>query len=376
MARLMTDGRIDLKSMTLDELQDKLVELGHPRFRARQVYKWVWQRGVSDFMEMTNIAKSARAELAEVFSIDFLVPAMRLDSEDGTTKYVWEVEGGHHIESVLIPDPGIPGHSKPRMTLCMSSQVGCAMACSFCLTGDLGLTRNLRPAEIINQALQVQASLPEGQRITNLVFMGMGEPLHNLTNLLRALGVLLDEDGLNFSHRKVTISTVGLVPQMLKLAAVTPVNLAVSLNATTEASRAQVMPITRRYSLDDLMAGCRAFPLPHAKRITFEYVMMHGFNDTWDDAARLVKLMSGVKSKVNLIPYNENPQRDILRPDAAHVKAFQHFLVSRGVQCSIRKTRGIDVSAACGQLGKATAGLRIEEANLEGPTVSLDDAPA
>ncbi len=376
MARFLTDGRIDLKSMTLDELQAELVALGHPRFRAKQVYKWVWQRGVSDFMDMSNIAKDARTQLAEHFSIDFLAPAMRLDSEDGTTKYVWQVADGHHIESVLIPDPGIEGHSKPRMTLCMSSQVGCAMACSFCLTGDLGLTRNLRPAEIINQALQVQASLPEGQRITNLVFMGMGEPLHNLSNLLRALGVLLDEDGLNFSHRKVTVSTVGLVPQMLKLASVTPVNLAVSLNATTEETRAQVMPITRRYGLEDLMRGCREFPLPHAKRITFEYVMMRGFNDTWDDAARLVKLMSGVKSKVNLIPYNENPQREILRPSDEHVKAFQHFLVSRGVQCSVRRTRGIDVSAACGQLGKATQGLRIEEANIEGPTVSLDDAPA
>jgi 23S rRNA (adenine2503-C2)-methyltransferase len=212
------------------------------------------------------------------------------------------------------------------MTLCMSSQVGCAMACSFCLTGDLGLKRNLWPSEIANQALQVLQTLPEGERITNLVFMGMGEPLHNITNLIRALHILLNDDGLNFSHRKVTVSTVGLVPQMGKLAAATPVNLAVSLNATTNEQRKEVMPITRRYDIDRLMQGCRDFPLPHAKRITFEYVMMHGFNDSWDDAARLVKLMRGVKSKVNLIPYNENPQRDILRPPEDHVKAFQHFL--------------------------------------------------
>ena len=367
------DGKIDIKSLSRDVLIDLLVEQGHPRFRGHQVYKWVWGKGIRDFMEMTNVSKKARAQIAERFHIDFLDAAMQLDSDDGTKKFVWKLHDEHHIESVLIPDPGIPGHSKPRMTLCMSSQVGCAMSCSFCLTGDLGLTRNLRQSEIVNQALQVQQTLPEGERITNLVFMGMGEPLHNITNLLSSLAILLDDEALNFSHRKITVSTVGLVPQMLKLAAATPVNLAVSLNATTNESRAQMMPITRRYDLDVLMEGCREFPLPHAKRITFEYVMMHGFNDSWDDAARLVKLMSGVKSKVNLIPYNENPQRDILRPPEDHVKAFQHYLVSRGVQCSVRTTRGIDISAACGQLGKATDGMRIEEAGHEGPTISLDN---
>ena len=367
------DGRIDLKSLTLAELQAEMSDIDKAKYRGLQVYKWVWQRGATSFDEMSNISKASRTQLAERFYISFLDEHMRLDSADGTTKFVWELAEDEHIESVLIPDPGIPGHSKPRMTLCMSSQVGCAMACSFCLTGDLGLKRNLRPSEIANQALQVLQTLPEGERITNLVFMGMGEPLHNITNLIRALHILLDDDGLNFSHRKVTVSTVGLVPQMGKLAAATPVNLAVSLNATTNEQRKAVMPITRRYDLDRLMQGCRDFPLPHAKRITFEYVMMHGFNDSWDDAARLVKLMRGVKSKVNLIPYNENPQRDILRPPEDHVKAFQHFLVTRGIQCSIRTTRGIDISAACGQLGKATAGLRIEEAQLPGPTVSLDE---
>ncbi|MCP4807635.1 MAG: 23S rRNA (adenine(2503)-C(2))-methyltransferase RlmN [Proteobacteria bacterium] len=373
MARPQTiDGKIDIKSLSLSELTELLVEQGHPKFRARQVYKWVWNKGVTSFHDMTNVSKTARKQLDEAFVIDFLEPAMQLDSADGTKKFVWELRDESHIESVLIPDPGIPGHSKPRMTLCMSSQVGCAMACSFCLTGDLGFKRNLRVAEILNQALQVQQSLPEGERITNLVFMGMGEPLHNITNLIRSLEVLLDESALNFSHRKITVSTVGLVPQMARLAAATPVNLAVSLNATTNESRSQVMPITRRYPLSQLMDGCRDFPLPHAKRITFEYVMMAGFNDSWDDAARLVKLMSGVKSKVNLIPYNENPQREILRPSEDHVKAFQHFLVKRGVQTSIRTTRGIDISAACGQLGKATQGMRIEEAGIEGPTISLD----
>ncbi len=365
-------GLIDIKSLSLDELTELLLQQGHPRFRGKQVYKWVWQKGIRDFMEMSNVSKAARAQLAEVFHIDFLDSELQLESEDGTRKFVWKLRDGHHIESVLIPDPGIEGHSKPRMTLCMSSQVGCAMACSFCLTGDLGLVRNLRPSEILNQALQVQQALPEGQRLTNLVFMGLGEPLHNLTNLLKSLRVLLDDEALNFSHRKITVSTVGLVPQMQKLAAETPVNLAVSLNATTDQRRLEVMPITRRYGLETLMEGCRDFPLPHAKRITFEYVMMHGFNDSWDDAARLVQLMRGVKSKVNLIAYNENPERQILRPPEDHVKAFQHYLVSRGIQCSIRSTRGVDISAACGQLGRATDGMRIEEAGVAGPTISLD----
>ena len=374
MARFLADdGRIDIKSLTLAELQAEMADMEKAKYRALQVYKWVWQRGVASFDEMTNISKASRAQLAERFFIPFLHEHMRLDSEDGTTKFVWELGPEEHVESVLIPDPGIPGHSKPRLTLCMSSQVGCAMACSFCLTGDLGLKRNLRPSEIANQALQVTQTLAQDERITNLVFMGMGEPLHNITNLVRALEILLNDDGQGYSHRKVTVSTVGLVPQMMKLAAATPVNLAVSLNATTNEQRRQVMPITRRYDLDQLMQGCRDFPLPHAKRITFEYVMMHGFNDSWDDAARLVKLMRGVKSKVNLIPYNENPQRDILRPPEDHVQAFQHFLVSRGIQSSIRTTRGIDISAACGQLGKATQGLRIEEAQLPGPTLSLDE---
>ena len=367
------DGRIDIKSLTLAELHKEMSDIDKAKYRAHQVYKWVWQKHATTFDEMTNISKKTREQLNERFYISWLEQHMKLESEDGTTKFVWQLSEEEHIESVLIPDPGIPGHSRPRLTLCMSSQVGCAMACSFCLTGDLGLKRNLKPSEIANQALQVNATLPEGERITNLVFMGMGEPLHNITNLVRALDILLDDDAQNFSHRKVTVSTVGLVPQMARLAAATPVNLAVSLNATTNEQREQVMPITRRYDLDRLMQGCRDFPLPHAKRITFEYVMMHGFNDSWDDAARLVKLMRGVKSKVNLIPYNENPQRDILRPPDDHVKAFQHFLVSRGIQCSIRTTRGIDISAACGQLGKATQGLRIEEAQLPGPTVSLDE---
>jgi 23S rRNA (adenine2503-C2)-methyltransferase len=340
------DGRLDFKSLTLEEIRAEIEGVGSEDFRALQAYKWVWQRGARTFAEMTNIAKAARVALEERFYIPFLECEGVLESDDGTTKFLWKTDDGWQIESVLIPDGD-------RLTLCVSSQVGCAMACSFCLTGDLGLKRNLRPSEIANQPLQIRAGLLDGTRITNIVMMGMGEPLHNFDNLVAALRTYLAEDGLGFSHRKVTVSTVGLVPAMRKLADVLPVNLAVSLNATTEAQRGAVMPINRKHTMAELLDACRELPILQHKRITFEYVMMAGFNDGMDDAARLIELMHGMKAKVNLIPYNENPARDIRRPTDARVYDFQTALVQAGVQCSVRSTRGIDISAACGQLGKA-----------------------
>ena len=339
------DGKIDIKSMSLAEIEAELFGLGSERFRALQVYKWLWQRGVASFEAMSNVSKAARVMLEQHFYISFLTVVAIQKSRDGTHKFLWQTEDGQRIESVLIPDD-------ERTTLCVSSQVGCAMACSFCLTGDLGLRRHLRPSEIANQPLQVRHALDAQHRITNVVLMGMGEPLHNLDNLIPALEIYLDGQGLNFSHRKVTVSTVGLVPQMRALADALPVNLAVSLNATTEEQRRSVMPITRKYSMQELLDACRELPLPTTKRITFEYVMMAEFNDSMDDAKRLVKLMRGIKSKINLIPYNENPDRDLRRPTDARVRAFQQHLVKHGLQASVRVTRGRDISAACGQLGK------------------------
>lgn len=346
-------GRVDLRSLDLPALTAYMDDLGKPAHRARAVYKHLWQRSVLDPMEVDGIPKTVRAALRERAEVAPLDSAGRFDSADGTTKFLWRLHDGHHIESVLIPDDDRPGPNPPRMTLCVSTQVGCAMACSFCLTGDLGLKRNLTVGEIASQPLQVAATLPEGRRITNIVMMGMGEPLHNFDNVVSALRIMLDEDALNFSHRRVTVSTVGLVPKLRQLADTLPVNIAVSLNATTEDQRRAVMPITLRHSMAELMQACRELPLPAGKRITFEYVMMAGFNDDMDDARRLVELMQGVPAKVNLIPYNENPDRDIRRPTDQRVKDFQHHLVSRGVHCSVRTTRGRDVSAACGQLGKA-----------------------
>jgi 23S rRNA (adenine2503-C2)-methyltransferase len=347
-AALDDQGRIDIKSLSLPALQGWFeAELGESADRALRVYKQLWQQGARSFEQMPTIPKGLRQVLTETAVISFLEPALVLRSEDGTIKFLWTLHDGHTIESVLIPDG-------ERMTLCMSSQVGCAMACTFCLTGDMGLKRHLTAGEIANQALQVgRQILNDGLRITNLVFMGMGEPLHNLPALLPALENCLHDNGLNFSHRRVTVSTVGLVPKMAELAAALPVNLAVSINATTEAQRLAIMPITQKYSLAELVQGCRDFPMPSNKRITFEYVMMDGFNDSLADAERLFGLLKGIPYKVNVIPYNENPDRDIKTPTPDRVKAFQHFFVSRGEHCSVRVTRGTDISAACGQLGGA-----------------------
>ncbi len=341
-------------SLTLDELTEWMRDQGKAESRALQVYKALWQRAETDFGSIQTISKPVRQHLADHSHITWLEQSARLESEDGSRKYLWRCTDGSTNESVLIPDEARPGLSSPRRTLCVSTQVGCAMACSFCLTGDLGLKRNLTPAEIANQPLQVQRDLGPDQPITNIVLMGMGEPLHNYANLVIALKNMLHVNGQDFSHRRITVSTVGLVPALRRLASELPVNIAISLNATTEEQRRQVMPITKRYSMTELMQVCRELPLPSGKRITFEYVMMDGFNSEMADAERLVDLMSDVPAKVNLIPYNENPNRDIQRPSDQRVKDFQHHLVSNGVNCSVRVTRGRDISAACGQLGKAT----------------------
>jgi 23S rRNA (adenine2503-C2)-methyltransferase len=352
----LPDGRIDIKALDRAALRLALAGLTEEDkldLRVRQVFTQLWKNGVTNFADLVRVDGGFRQTLAEKGALTGLQLQARIDSDDGSRKYLWKLSTGETIESVLIPDEDRPGPNPDRLTLCISTQVGCAMACAFCLTGDLGLKRNLSVSEITNQPLLVQRDLGPDKRITNLVMMGMGEPLHNYDNLTAALRILLDNEGMAFSHRRVTVSTVGLVPALKRLADESPVNLAISLNASTEEQRRRVMPITLRYSMEELMETCRTLPIPTGKRITFEYVMMAGFNDSDDDAARVFALMQGVKAKVNLIPYNENPDRDIRRPSDDRVKAFQHYLVSRGLQCSIRTTRGRDISAACGQLGKA-----------------------
>jgi 23S rRNA (adenine2503-C2)-methyltransferase len=348
----LPDGKVDIKSLDLDGLTCFLGQIGEAESRSLLLYKQIWQQGARTFSEMENIARSTLRKMEQEAGLDFLESDQILDSGDGTRKFLWKLPSGGLIESVLIPDLDRGEGRNDRMTLCVSSQWGCAMKCSFCLTGDLGLRQQLTAAQIANQVLQVSETLPAGSRITNIVMMGMGEPLHNYGNLVAALRNMMHDDALNLSHRKITVSTVGLLPGLRKLASELPVNLAISLNASTEEQRRQVMPITHRYSLADLMETCNSLPLPRGKRIAFEYVMMAGFNDDLADAERLLKLLDPNRSKVNLIPYNENPNRKIRRPPFGRVKAFQHHLVTNGLHCSIRTTRGIDISAACGQLGK------------------------
>lgn len=341
-----SDGRLDIRSLGLDALCDWVEGLGVRRARGRDLWKALWQDGVHDFAEMTRFAPKFRTLFAKHAYLVRLEPELVLKSVDGSRKFLWKLEDGRTVESVLIPDDG-------RVTLCLSSQVGCAMACTFCLTGDLGLIRHLKPSEIALQVLQIDQLLDRSDRITNLVYMGMGEPVHNLDNLCTALDICMDDHALNLSHRRITVSTVGLVPRFVELAKRSPVNLAVSLNASTEEHRQSIMPISRKYPIEVLLEACRDLDLPSGKRIAFEYVLFEGKNDSIDDAARVLELLRGMKAKVNLIPYNENPERALSRPRNEQVKAFQHHLITNGLTCTVRTTRGLDISAACGQLGKA-----------------------
>jgi 23S rRNA (adenine2503-C2)-methyltransferase len=346
-------GKYDLKSMTFDEIKDLFHLIGESPIRAQRTFQALWQSGVSDFNEMYKISPKTRTKLSEIAEITMLKSLSIQDAEDGTRKFLWQTAKGAVVESVLIPQVGQGKAAQSRLTLCISSQWGCAMQCGFCLTGDLGLKGQLSASEIANQVLQVNQHLPAGKKVTHIVFMGMGEPLHNLDAVMTSIRILMHTCGINLSHRNITVSTVGLIPQLQDLANALPVNLAVSLNASTQEQRLQVMPISRKYPLHDLLEACRTLPLTRGRRVTFEYVMMAGFNDSLNDAQRLLDLLKDTPSKINLIPYNENPDREILRPSEQQIDLFYEYIASRGLQCSIRRTRGIDITAACGQLGKA-----------------------
>ncbi len=333
-------NKIDLKNLTPEELIHFLSGMGKEKFRAGQIMRWVYQRHITDFDAMTDLAKSFREDLSQHAEISAWTPEAEEVSRDGTRKFLFRMADGKAIESVLIPMDG------GRHTLCISTQVGCAMQCAFCLTGTFGLERNLEASEIVNQVCAVQRLVP----IDNIVMMGMGEPLHNLDNVVRALKILYAETGCNFSPRKVTLSTCGLVPEMLELGERVKVNLAISLNATTDDVRSRLMPINRRYPLKVLMKACREYPLAPRQRITFEYILINGVNDTPADARRLVKLLHGIKAKVNLIAYNEHSGSTFKTPEEKVIENFQTYLLSRNVVAIRRASKGQDISAACGQL--------------------------
>lgn len=333
----------NIKNIPFAKLEEDLKDLGLEGYRAVQVRKWLHERDTASFDKMSNISKGFRIKLAENYVIPRLPIAFEQKSKDGTRKFLIRLTDNKMIECVWIPD-------KERRTLCVSTQVGCGMACDFCLTGTMGLTRNLSIFEITEQIAAVKRVLPAGEKITNLVFMGMGEPLTNTKNLYPALEILLHQDGHNFSRQHVTVSTSGIAPEIEKFGDNTPVKLAISLNATTDAVRDVIMPINKKFNLEHLLDACKKMKLPKRNRITFEYVMLHGVNDTMDDAKRLTQILSSLKAKINLLPFNEFPGSPYKRPPEEWVRKFQKYLLDRGFVAIERRSRGRDILGACGQL--------------------------
>jgi 23S rRNA (adenine2503-C2)-methyltransferase len=333
--------KIDLKSLSKDDVESFIKDAGLPSFRSRQILHWIYGRYAQSLEEITELSKKLREELAERAYISNLTLLNRMTSHDGTEKFLFGLEDGETIESVLIPD-------EERLTLCISSQVGCAMGCVFCLTGKAGLKRNLGPHEIIDQVISVtRMILP--RRITNIVLMGMGEPLANFDNVVEALrrmtGVMV------ISPRRITLSTAGIVPRIAELGQLgLKVNLAISLNATTDSVRDVIMPINKTYPIKAVLDTCRKLPLQQTRKITFEYVMLKDINDSTADAKRLVRLLHGLQSKINLIPFNPYSDCEYERPDDIAVLLFQEILAKAEVTVIIRKSKGRDILAACGQL--------------------------
>ncbi len=335
---------IDFSELTRGEMQQALVDLGVPSFHGTQIFRWLHKRGVSDPAAMTDLSRELRAKLAESITVTTPKLVKKEISSDGTIKFLFELADGQRIESVYIPDT-------PAQTFCVSTQVGCAMKCAFCLTGKMGLLRNLTAGEIAGQVRVLAHETHLADQSFNVVLMGMGEPLHNYDAVMKSLQMLADEEGLAVHPRRVTLSTVGVVPAMAKLAEeeLMP-NLAISLHATTEEQRDRLVPINRKYDIEELIEACRQMPLRRRGKITFEYVMLAGENDSPEDAKRLVKLLRGLKAKVNLLPLNEAKGIEFRRPSDDVVNRFAKILADADVTVSVRKSRGRDIRAACGQL--------------------------
>jgi 23S rRNA (adenine2503-C2)-methyltransferase len=335
---------IDFSELERPELQQTLADMGVPRFHGNQIYRWIYQRGVSDPAQMTDLSRDLRATLSETATVSTPALVKKEVSSDGTTKFLLKLADGQLIESVYIPDT-------PAQTFCVSTQVGCAMKCAFCLTGKMGLIRNLTAGEIAGQVRVLAHETGLADQSFNIVLMGMGEPLHNYDAVMKSLRMLADAEGFAVNPKRVTLSTVGVVPAMLKLAdeELMP-NLAISLHATTEAQRDKLVPINRKYDIEELIEACRKMPLRRRGKITFEYVMLAGENDSPDDARRLAKLLKGLKAKVNLLPLNEAAGIEFTRPSDAVVDRFAKILSDNDVFVTVRTSRGRDIRAACGQL--------------------------
>jgi len=338
----------NILNLTREELGEWLENKGIRAYRANQIFKWLYLKLAHDFDAMTDLGKPLRTTLSEHFTVGSMTLENREVSADTTEKFLFRLEDGEYVETVLIP-------AKDHYTLCVSSQVGCAMNCSFCLTAKNGIKRNLTMGEIVDQVRQARAYVQsmgmDPLRLSNIVFMGMGEPLANYENLLRSLAVILDTDyGMKFATRRVTVSTSGVVPKIIQLGLDTDVNLAVSLNAVDNDRRSELMPINKKYPIGELLGACRKFAMKPRNKITFEYILMAGINDSKEDAGRLVKLLAPIRAKINLIPFNEHGGAPFKRPSKENINGFLKILLDRNMTAIIRKSKGDDISAACGQL--------------------------
>lgn len=350
-----TTEKTDLRNLTQTELIDYVESLGQPAFRGRQIMGWLYRPEITKFSQMTDLAKVFREVLEENACISRFTDPIIEKASDGCVKFGFKLNDGHVIESVLIPEPD-------RNTLCISSQVGCAMGCTFCLTGTMGFIRNLSPSEIVNQICGVSDYLREESpdsligpdRITNVVYMGMGEPLNNLENVISSLSILTEQKGLDLASRKITVSTCGIVPKIRELGERSTANLAISLHSIRDDVRSQLMPVNDRYSVDDLLSACRDFPMPKRKRIMFEYTLLKNINDSDQDARELARKLQGIPCKINLLPYNESPGLHFESPRKERLLAFQKILIEAHYTVFIRTSRGSDISAACGQLATET----------------------
>jgi 23S rRNA (adenine2503-C2)-methyltransferase len=329
-----------------EEIKEFIVELGEKPFRASQILTWIYHHKARGFDVMTNLSKDLRARLSENFLYSLPPIKKKSTSSDGTIKYLFEFEDGSDIESVWMPSEG-------RNTLCISTQVGCRMACTFCLTGQLGLKRNLSSAEIVGQIMAVDRDLEESEKnpISNVVIMGMGEPLDNYEELVKAIRLMVSPHAMKISNRKVTLSTSGLVDKIKRFAEEDlHVNMAISLNATENSTRSDIMPINKKHTIEELMETLRTYPLKATRRLTFEYVLLRGVNDSHEDAVRLGKMLHGFKCKINLIPFNSFDRSDFQTPHENRVSQFQEYLLARNFTVFVRKNRGTDILGACGQL--------------------------
>ena len=368
------EGPINPVGLTRAALADTLVAHGTPekqaRMRTRQIWQWIYEKGVRDFDQMTNLAKPYRSELAQHFVIEVPEVVTRQVSSDGTRKYLVRIAGGHEVEVVYIPEEG-------RGTLCISSQVGCTLTCSFCHTGTQKLVRNLTAGEIIGQVMIARDDLGEwpepgkspnveARLLSNIVLMGMGEPLYNFENVRDAMKIAMDPEGIQLSRRRITLSTSGVVPEIARTAQEIGCQLAVSFHATTDEVRDTLVPINKRWNIAELLDALRTYPkVSNSERITFEYVMLHGVNDSDEDAHRLVKLIEGIPAKINLIPFNEWPGAPYKRSSNNRIRAFSEIVYRAGYASPVRTPRGEDIMAACGQLKSATERERKSRKQIE-----------